>query len=130
MNSLNHWALGAVGEWMMKVIGGLSPGGRQGWTHPVIRPLPGGALTWAQASYDSVRGMIKCSWRLHRAGLSMNVTVPVGTIATVHVPCHPGAVVSADGGRLLSREPEAWVYEVGSGTYAFVVRESGSPASR
>jgi len=49
MNSFNHWALGAVGEWMWRNIIGLNPDEtKPGWKHFVIAPLPGGGLTWAR----------------------------------------------------------------------------------
>jgi alpha-L-rhamnosidase len=121
MNSLNHWAIGSVGEWMMKAIGGLWPGDEHGWAHPVLRPMPAPGVTWAKATYDSVRGRIQCDWRMAGGVFSMSVTVPVGVTATVVVPCRTGSKVTAQGARLVKREDAAWVYEVGSGTYRFEV---------
>jgi alpha-L-rhamnosidase len=50
MNSLNHWALGSVGEWMWRYIIGINPDEQQpGWKHFTIAPMPGGGVTWAQS---------------------------------------------------------------------------------
>ena len=129
MNSLNHWALGSVGEWMMKAIGGLWPGDEPGWAHPVIRPLPGGGLWWAKASRDSVHGLLSLSWRRDKTGFSMDVTIPPNTAATVYVPCDSAARVEEGGKpaagvpgvRFIRQETRAAVFEVQSGTYRFTV---------
>lgn len=127
MNSLNHWALGSVGEWMMKAIGGLWPGDEPGWAHPVIRPLPGGGLWWAKASRDSVHGLLRAAWREDKAGFSMEVTIPANTAATVYVPCESADRVmeggtpaaGAPGVRFIRWADGAAVFEVQSGTYRF-----------
>ena len=123
MNSFNHWALGAVGEWMMKVIGGIWPGDLPGWAHPVIHPMPGGGLTSAEASYDSVRGKISVRWSISRVGFDIAFSVPANTTATVIVPGgnrksgeqivqgHPGL-------RFIDLQSKGLVFEAQSGTYS------------
>ena len=123
MNSFNHWALGAVGEWMMKVIGGIWPGDLPGWAHPVIHPMPGGGLTSAEASYDSVRGKISVRWSISRVGFDIAFSVPAKTTATVIVPGgnrksgeqivqgHPGL-------RFIDLQSKGLVFEAQSGTYS------------
>ena len=87
MNSFNHYAIGAVGEWMYRVIGGLNPDeAAPGWRHFVVRPIPGGGLTWAKVAYESVRGLIRSEWRIERGVFTLAVTVPPNTIATIHLP--------------------------------------------
>ena len=77
MNSFNHYAIGAVGEWMYRVIGGLNPDeAAPGWRHFVVRPIPGGGLTWAKVAYESVRGLIRSEWRIERGVFTLAVTVP------------------------------------------------------
>lgn len=126
MNSLNHWALGSVGEWMYKVILGLSPDA-PGWKRFIVRPLPGGGLTWAKGRYDSIYGRIAVAWRTEGDGLTLNVTVPVNTTAAVYVPMataeslreggQPAA--QADGVKVLGVENGEVKVEVGAGSYAF-----------
>jgi alpha-L-rhamnosidase len=128
MNSFNHWAFGAVGEWMWRHIAGLHPDEAQpGWKHFVVAPKPGGGVTWARGEYDSIRGRIGCDWRIEGAKLTLRVTVPPNTSATVQVPtAQPSAVTesgkpAAEAGGVVFRraERDAAVYEVSSGTYRF-----------
>jgi alpha-L-rhamnosidase len=87
MNSFNHFAFGAIGEWMYRVIGGIRPDPEEpGWRHFFVRPVPGGGLTWAKAGYRSIRGEIAAAWKLEGDRILLNVTVPANTWATVDVP--------------------------------------------
>ena len=132
MNSFNHYAIGAVGEWMYRVVLGINADPAQaGWTRAVIRPQPGGGLTWTRGSYHSIRGRIDVSWRQPSAAtFSLDVTVPPGVTATVFVPARDAAQVSegagpaarAAGVRFVRMEGGAAVFEVGSGQYRFAVK--------
>ena len=87
MNSLNHWALGSLGEWMWRNIIGLNPDETQpGWKHFVIAPNPGGGLTWAKGNYQSIRGLISNCWKIENDKLFMEVNVPPNTNATIRIP--------------------------------------------
>jgi alpha-L-rhamnosidase len=128
MTSFNHYAYGAVGEWMYRYIGGidLDPDA-PAYTRMVIRPRPGGHLTSASTSYDSVHGTIATDWSIEGERLRLTVTVPANTTATVHVPTSDPASVTesgqpaadADGVRVLGSDATSAIYEVGSGTYEF-----------
>ena len=65
MNSFNHYSLGSCGQWLFDTVAGigLDPA-RPGFRHILIRPRPGGGLTWAKASYRSIRGPITSEWNL------------------------------------------------------------------
>ena len=128
MNSFNHWALGSVGEWMIRHILGLNPDEQHpGWKQFIIRPRPGGGVTWAKGHYDSIRGRIACEWKLEGARFILKVTVPVNTTAVVGVPTRDATAVTEGGEpaggaqrvKLLRREDNLAVFEVGSGTYQF-----------
>jgi len=124
MNSFNHWAFGAIGEWMWRHIIGLNPDEtRPGWKHFTIAPRPGGGLTWAKGRYDSIRGPIESAWRIEDQHLSLRVAIPANTTATVIVPtATPDAPLAADSipGVAFERSlPHARVYGVDSGQYAF-----------
>ena len=87
MNSFNHYALGAVGEWMWRVIVGINPDNNEpGYRHFIIRPIPGGGLTWARGQYRSIRGTIQVAWRLDGLNFSLDVVVPCNTTATAYLP--------------------------------------------
>ena len=128
MNSFNHYALGAVGEWMWRNIAGLNPDDAQpGWKHCVISPRPGGGVTWARSEYDSIRGPIRSDWRVAGGRFILKVTIPPNTTATVAVPTmQPGDVTesgqpaaNAKGVKFLRAEKDTVLYEAGSGTYIF-----------
>lgn len=85
MNSFNHYAFGAVGEWLYSTIGGIRPV-EPGFKHFEIAPKPGGSLTWAKTRYRSIRGLIRSEWERTADGLTLVVAVPVNTTATVVLP--------------------------------------------
>jgi alpha-L-rhamnosidase len=121
MNSLNHWAFGSVVEWMDRVIVGINPDeAAPGFRRFSIRPLPGGGLTHASGSYHSIRGEIRVAWRVSRGRLTLDVTVPPNTTATVYVPTSDPGSVSEVGG---ASPAQPGVYEIGGGTYRFTARE-------
>uniref|UniRef100_UPI0035C21925 alpha-L-rhamnosidase C-terminal domain-containing protein n=1 Tax=Cohnella herbarum TaxID=2728023 RepID=UPI0035C21925 len=86
MNSYNHYAYGAIGDWLYRVVGGidlLEPG----YKKIRIEPQIGEHLSWAEASYNSVHGNITVSWKKHQEGsVEMAVTIPANTTAVIHVP--------------------------------------------
>ncbi|WP_291914683.1 family 78 glycoside hydrolase catalytic domain [Chitinophaga sp. CB10] len=83
--SYNHYAYGAVGNWLYTVVGGIQPGS-PGYREVIIRPQPGGGLTWAKAGYRSAYGEIRSEWELHGEKIRMKVQVPQGCEARVYVP--------------------------------------------
>ena len=122
MNSFNHWALGAVGEWMWRHIAGLNPDEAQpGWKHFTIAPRPGGGVTRARGEYESIRGRIACDWNLERGQLTLRAVVPPNTTASIRVPTTAAGRISESGKLALASRsgPDHAVFEVGSGTYNF-----------
>ncbi|WP_285695821.1 family 78 glycoside hydrolase catalytic domain [Actinomadura sp. NBRC 104412] len=125
MNSFNHYAYGAVGEWMYENITGISAG-EPGYRRTVIRPRPGGDVNRASGRYDSVYGPIETSWWAKGGRFHLTVSVPVNTTAEVWVPARSAAEVSQSGARFLRMQDGAAVFTVGSGTYHFSARSSGT----
>jgi alpha-L-rhamnosidase len=127
MNSFNHYSLGSVGEWLYRYVAGIDAAS-PGFGHILIRPLPGGSLTHAGASHDSVRGRIESRWELSDGRLRLGVKIPANTTATVHVPTADvggvtegdGPAAEAEGVMFVRGEDGAAVFEVGSGEYEFV----------
>ena len=128
MNSFNHYAYGAVGSWMYRNIAGINTDpGRPGFRHVILRPRPGGGLTWASGTFRSVYGTVRSSWRLRGGALMVSVRIPPGTTATACVPAAASSRVTvrgrdaadADGARYLSRSEGCAVFEIGSGAYRF-----------
>ncbi len=131
MNSYNHYAYGAIGDWLYSNVAGLDlDPARPGYKHVVIHPRPGGGLTHAKASLQSVHGLIESGWRQEDGGrFVLEVTVPPNTTATVRVPAvSPGDV--REGEKALDEidglieaprtEEGAVTVGVGSGSYRFV----------
>lgn len=118
MNSFNHYAYGSVGEWMYATVAGIDLAA-PGYRRIVIRPRPGGGLTWARGEYESMYGKIVSSWRREGSGLTLDVTIPPNTTATVWVPGKKASERTGEGVRFLREEAGCRVFEVGSGVYRF-----------
>jgi alpha-L-rhamnosidase len=99
MTSFNHYALGAVADWMHRTIGGLAPAA-PGYRRLEIRPRPGGGLTRASARHRTPYGVAECAWSIVDDWIRVEVVVPPNTTARVTLPG--------------SQEEPA---EVGAGTY-------------
>jgi alpha-L-rhamnosidase len=86
MTSFNHYALGAVADWMHRVVLGISPA-EPGYRTVRIAPRPGGGLNWAKGSLKTRHGVVAVSWRVGADNrLDVTVTVPDGITAEVDVP--------------------------------------------
>lgn len=63
MTSFNHYALGSVADWLHTVVGGVEMR-ESGWGTFVVRPRPGGGLTWAEVRFDGPRGLVGVRWEV------------------------------------------------------------------
>jgi alpha-L-rhamnosidase len=99
MTSFNHYALGAVADWMHRTIGGLAPA-QAGYHRIEIHPRPGGGLTHARAGHLTPYGLVECAWKIEAGKIDLEVVIPPN--ATALVTC-PGS--------------EAIPVEVGSGSW-------------
>ncbi|KAB2344514.1 Bacterial alpha-L-rhamnosidase [Actinomadura rudentiformis] len=102
MTSFNHYALGAVADWMHRTVAGLAPA-EPGYRRLLVRPRPGGGLTHARASHLTPYGPAEVSWALTGGDLAVNVLVPPNTTATVHLPADPDHPINAGPGRHVFR---------------------------
>ncbi|WP_329140425.1 glycoside hydrolase family 78 protein [Streptomyces sp. NBC_00670] len=85
MTSFNHYALGAVADWMHRTVAGLAPAA-PGYRRLRVRPRPGGGLTHACAAHDTPYGRAEVSWSRTGSELRVRVTVPHGTTALIDLP--------------------------------------------
>lgn len=110
MTSLNHYALGAVVDWMHRTIGGLTALD-PGYSRVRIAPQPGGDLTSATLRHDTRYGEISVAWALENGSASVRVVVPEGVEAAVVLPLHPDvdATVTVGPGE------HVWEYELPEG---------------
>lgn len=99
MTSLNHYAYGAVADWLHRVVGGLEAI-EPGYRRARIAPVPGGGLTHATLIHDTVHGRISVCWRIVEGTMTVEVALPPGVEATVVLPADPaGRVLTVGGGR-------------------------------
>ena len=135
MNSFNHYAYGAIGDWMYRVVAGIELDAQEpGYKHILIQPHPGGGLTRASASVESMYGPVASGWQIADGKLMLKIEVPANATATVRVP-HAKLEEVREGGKPLegradisrARQAEgAVVLEVGSGKYVFESAYSGT----
>jgi alpha-L-rhamnosidase len=85
MTSLNHYALGAVADWLHRAVAGISPAG-PGYRRARIAPVPGGRLRWASASLRTPYGDLSSSWRIDGSAFTLTVRIPPSTTAEVVLP--------------------------------------------
>ncbi|AMR30810.1 alpha-L-rhamnosidase [Mucilaginibacter sp. PAMC 26640] len=85
MNSYNHYSYGAIGDWMYQNIAGIQAA-LAGYKKIIIKPVIGGNLTWAEATFESPYGLIKSRWQLAGGKLQLHVSIPPNTTAEVFVP--------------------------------------------
>ncbi len=117
MNSFNHYSLGSCGQWMYDSITGIGMDPDvPGFKHIIIRPQPGGGLTWARASYESNYGPIKTDWKISGDTLTLSVDIPANTTADVYVP---GSDAASDDIKLVRQQDGAGLFQVRSGSYLF-----------
>lgn len=127
-SSLNHCMLGHIEEWFYRGLGGLTsdPSG-PGFKKIMIKPQIVGDLEWVNCSYDSPDGQISSNWRREGKKLTMDITIPPNTTATVFVPAKDADSVTESskpasevtGVKFLRMENNVAVYAVGSGIYQF-----------
>ena len=128
MNSFNHYAYGAIGDWLYRYVAGIEIDEKNpGYKHILIAPHPGGGLTKASAKLKSMYGEIESSWTIENKIFRLETAVPPNTTATVLLP---GAEVEdvREGGKTLegvsgvvgySQEEKGVAVKVGSGRYVF-----------
>jgi len=135
MNSFNHYAYGAIGEWIYRVVAGIEIDERvPGYKHILIQPHPGGGLAHANASVESMYGHVAAGWEIADGKMTVRIEVPANTTATVRLPKAKMEEVSEGGKPLADREDilgarqvgDAVVLQVGSGKYAFVSAFGGT----
>lgn len=82
MTSFNHYALGAVADWMHRVVAGLAPAA-PGYRRIRFAPRPGGGLTWATAEHETPYGRAAIAWKKEGDELVISMRVPVGSEAVL-----------------------------------------------
>ncbi|MCM2370988.1 family 78 glycoside hydrolase catalytic domain [Aporhodopirellula aestuarii] len=143
MNSFSHYAFGAVCEWMFHTLAGIQSDG-PGYKKIIIRPTPPSPgsnamhdpIDWVDASYESIRGTIRSSWKLSDGRFHLSVSIPANTVATVFLPTSDASSITEGGApiakhnhvRVIRQEQDYCVLEVESGDYEFKCASGIEPA--
>jgi alpha-L-rhamnosidase len=85
MTSFNHYAFGAVADWLHRTVAGLAPAA-PGYRRMRIAPQPGPGITSAVATHETPYGRAEVSWSLDGTAFALDVAVPPNTTAEVVLP--------------------------------------------
>ena len=86
MNSFNHYAYGAVCDWLFGGVAGINPDPENpGYRHILFHPYPDRRLSYARAALESRHGRIESGWQVEGDRIRFTFLVPEGCTATVTV---------------------------------------------
>ncbi len=116
MNSFNHYAYGAIGDWLYRTVVGieLDPA-YPGYKHAILHPHVGGGLTYAKGRLKTFYGDIVSNWRIDDGRFEWTVIAPPNTTATVHLPA-----IGSDTATMNGTPVSGIMVDVCAGKYHFV----------
>jgi alpha-L-rhamnosidase len=132
MNSFNHYAYGAIGDWMYRVVAGIDTySGDPGYKHIKIQPHIGGGLTNASASLQTNYGKLSSGWKTEADKIIFDIEVPANTMADVYLPASNADAVSESGNPLstitdikINGIKDGFLQlQLGSGVYHFTIKK-------
>lgn len=125
MNSHNHPMMGSVSSYFFKYLAGInSDPTAPGFKHTIIHPYLVKGLNWVKATHHTLYGDVAVNWKREGKKVSLHVSIPVNTTATIFVPVGQGKSIRIDGepsGSVSSVRKiiDSHTFEVGSGNYTF-----------
>jgi alpha-L-rhamnosidase len=142
MNSFNHYAYGAVSEWMYRFMAGIETDeANPGFKHIILQPSPDvrttfptgeERLTSVDASHHSYYGLIRSAWAMQDDGrIAYQTTIPANTTATLYLPLLTATdqvyegnkpVAEAEGITFIKTEDGTAIFTLQSGQYSFTIR--------
>ncbi|HTJ10479.1 MAG TPA: family 78 glycoside hydrolase catalytic domain [Dinghuibacter sp.] len=132
MNSFNHYAYGAIGDWMYRVSAGIDTyDDAPGYKKIRIMPHLTDKLDFVQADLDTYYGTVASHWKRSGDAINLDVTIPANTSADIYVPAADATAIAESGTalnlhpeiKILRKEGNYMVLSVGSGEYHFVCKE-------
>lgn len=118
MNSFNHYAYGAIGDWLYSSVAGIDVDPTQpGYKHIRLHPTPHPALTFARATYESLYGRIESEWHADGDALAWRVVIPPNTSATISLP--PKSILLEQNAQNGDWQAVEAARSFGSGEYSF-----------
>jgi alpha-L-rhamnosidase len=130
MNSFNHYAYGAIGDWMYRQMVGLDTyEDGVGYKHIKVKPHIGGDFSFASATLNTYYGKLSSGWKLEGDKITMEVEIPANTSATIFVPATNTAAITESGKsisanndiKITGTEDGYTILHVGSGKYRFTI---------
>jgi alpha-L-rhamnosidase len=127
-DSRNHTPFCLVSAYFYKYLAGIQiDTSAPGFSHFIINPSIVGDLTFVDAWHDSMYGRIKCNWKRDNGKLTMEVSIPVNTTATIYVPAKSAFGITesgkpagkATGVEFSGIENGKAIFKVKSGNYSF-----------
>jgi alpha-L-rhamnosidase len=116
MNSFNHYAYGAIGEWLYRVVAGIEADQDcPGYKHIIFQPHIGGDLKEVHGSFESVYGTIESSWKTENNQVSLKLQIPVNTTADILL--EKGSTIIDSGDIIFENKTDRPAARAGSGTY-------------
>lgn len=126
MNSFNHYAYGAIGDWMYRVVTGIEIE-KEGYKKSIINPIISGSLNYATSYTNTPYGKIQSGWYKNENSLDFSVEIPANTSSTIYLPVSNIEKLIVDG---MSFSSSPYVknmtlgqnsvkIELGSGKYSF-----------
>ena len=85
MNSFNHYAYGAVGDWLYGVVAGIKVD-EAGYSRVTLSPKPHKRLGFVKCSLDTIKGVLESNWYYKEDSIIFEFNVPRGVIADIVLP--------------------------------------------
>ncbi|NDA64168.1 MAG: alpha-L-rhamnosidase, partial [Chitinophagia bacterium] len=129
MNSFNHYAYGAIGDWMYRVMAGINTEeSGVGYRQIRIQPQIGGGFSTVSASLDTYYGKLSSSWQVKEKLVQMDIEVPANTNATLWMPAGKKESlkeggIPMDAGRYKLQADGTITIQLGSGIYHFEITQ-------
>jgi alpha-L-rhamnosidase len=122
MNSFNHYAYGAIGEWLYSRVAGLRiDPNRPGYKHIIFQPNIGGGLTFAKASIKTMYGLASAFWRTEDNKVTYEIEIPVNTTGSVCIPAISSEIlVNGKNAEEVNLQNGLSNFSLGSGKYSIV----------
>lgn len=121
MNSFNHYAYGAIGEWMFSHLLGIQRDEQvPGYKHMLLQPEVGGTLEFAKGQFECPYGVIRSGWKKTAKGYIYDVTIPAGTTASLSLKGSSAKVLKGTAELVKGKDGKLFA-ELPSGSYSFEV---------
>jgi len=126
MNSFNHYAYGAIGDWMYRISAGIETA-EPGYKKLLLQPHPTSKLSYAKASFESPYGKVISGWERKNGRIIVTVRIPANSQATVFLPVDDITKLTENGSAVSAgqevRDGKRIGLPRGSGEYIFEYME-------